>query len=678
MYKLYSITFLLLFSHSIWASPDNPGTGELWLEESQGNGKVISALLMNSKVDISVTAMTAKVTLEQTFKNQSTEWVNARYLFPLPDDAAINAMDMIIDERTIRGIIKEKEAARQAFEQAKKEGKKAALLQSHRPNMFSINAANIPPGSEIKTRLVYLQTISFKDEKFSLTVPTTFTPRYIPGKPDLGDNESRTAMGWAKPTSQVPDADKITPPQFHTDGALNDHHIDIKIALNSGIQIEDIDSPLHDLQWVENNGQILISLRNQQELMDRDFTLHWKPAPYDIPQAAVFREDMNGESYTTLMLVPPQQRSSQRLPREVIFIIDTSGSMSGVSIRQARESLSLALTKLEATDFFNIIEFDDDTHSLFQESVVANKNNIQNANGFISQLNADGGTEMMPALLAAFSQPTIENYLRQIVFITDGSVGNETDLFEIITENLGDARLFTVSIGSAPNSFFMRKSAQFGRGTVTTIRSQSEVMDKITALFSQLENPILRDIQITWPGNVETEQYPQRIPDLYLGEPLVVHSKSGVTEGTIKITGELSNEEWSRNMAFPESTNIQGQATIWANKKIEHLIDSMITGTPEEQVKPEVTSLALKHKLVSSYTSFVAIEEQPSRSEHETSTDKVMANLMPKGSTMAVSFPGTATSATLNLYIGLILLLFSLIFMFFQKRPNFLLNTKQA
>ncbi len=686
MHKLLFTLLILFCSQTAWSSPQNPGTGELWLENSENTGKVVSALLINSSIDIAVTAMTAEVTLVQTFKNQSSEWVNARYLFPLPDDAAVNAMDMTIAERTIRGIIKEKGAAKQAFEQARIEGKQAALLQSQRPNMFSITAVNIPPGAEIKTRLVYLQTIIFKDEKFSLTVPTTFTPRYIPGKVfsrkleqenNESDNTAETTYGWAQPTTQVADADQITPPQIHADATLVDHNIDIKITINAGIQIENIDSPLHETQWFDDNGQIHVSLKNQTELMDRDFTLQWSPASFDIPQAAVFREDLDGKAYTTLMLLPPQSNTTKKLPREVIFIIDTSGSMSGVSIRQARKSLNLALNKLHPGDYFNVIEFDDDTHALYPESVIATNKNIISATRFIAGLDADGGTEMLPALLTAFSQPTVENHLRQIVFITDGSVGNEAELFESIKDNLGGARLFTVSIGTAPNSFFMRKAAQFGRGTVTTIHSQSEVTEKITALFNQLENPVLRNIQIEWPESIETEQYPRRIPDLYLGEPLVVYTKSGVLEGKIKISGMLSNETWSSIVSFPESSNSKGQTTIWARKKIEYLMDSMISGTSEEQIKPEVISLALKHSLVSRYTSFVAIDTEPVRPESESADEKLVANLMSQGSTMDITFPRTATSATLSLYIGLLLLLISLLFMSIKDGvPFFILKQK--
>ena len=393
--------------------------------------------------------------------------------------------------------------------------------------------------------------------------------------------------------------------------------------------------------------------------MDRDFELQWHTVAGKSPDAAFFTEQIDGEDYVLLMVLPPhQEHTGATLPREVIFIIDTSGSMGGVSIEQAKASLQLALSRLTDKDRFNVIEFNSFHQALFNRPVSADANALQQARSFVQRLNADGGTEMAPALDEALRYPAAEGYLKQVIFITDGSVGNEAALFELIHHQLGDARLFTVGIGSAPNSYFMTKAAEFGRGTFTFIDAQTEVAEKMQLLFTKLESPVMSDIEITWP--VPVEAWPARIPDLYKGEPLLVSAKISGTwpsQGVIDVRGQQAGTTWSRKLAVANTSSDtathSGIGVRWAEQKIAALLDEKVRGRPEAEVREAVLEVALQHQLMSPYTSFVAVEETPSRPQDQTLEQAPVPNLLPQGQQAApLMYQRTATPLLLNWLLG--------------------------
>ena len=280
---------------------------------------------------------------------------------------------------------------------------------------------------------------------------------------------------------------------------------------------------------------------------------------------------------------------------------------------------------------------------------------------FVESLDADGGTEIAAALKLAFTNAAEQSRLRQIVFITDGSIANEEALLALIHQQLGNSRLFTVGIGSAPNSYFMRKAAEIGRGSFTYVGALDEVEHKMSALFTQLESPLLRNIKLQWSDDISPQMFPSVIPDLYVGEPLLLKVKMHQLKASVVISGMLNNRRWQRTINLPELGAQTGMASLWARAKIEQLMDELHTGKPEEAIKPTVLSLALKHKLVSKYTSFIAIDSEIARPEHSAAEDAAIANLMPAGSSMPAPWPNTATSATLSFYLSLPFLLLSLL-----------------
>ncbi|WP_439135809.1 VIT domain-containing protein, partial [Pseudomaricurvus sp.] len=416
------------------------------------NGEVVTAPLLDTKVTLSITGMITTTTYVQTFHNDSTDWVEARYVFPLPETAAVHGMTMRIGDRVIKGEIKEKQAAKKIYQQAKQSGKRASLVEQQRPNLFSQTVANIAPHEKIEVTLNYRQTVDYNHGRFSLRLPLTITPRYIPGKAATTEDNIHTettlaldaqGWGWANPTDQVPDAHKITPPMATAKSLKNGdirNPVSLNIDLNAGLPLAHIDSPYHDIVIQKNGARHQISLSAGRVPMDRDFVLTWQPVREKTPQAALFSEQMtSGEDkqdhYLLLMLLPPQapnssdsdsSSTSEQLPRDVRFIIDTSGSMGGTSIQQAKASLQLALSTLSAQDRFNIVEFNSSFHRYSNTPVFATAANLRRAQSFVQGLHARGGTEMHAPLNAVLSESSDAQYLKQVVFITDGSVGNES------------------------------------------------------------------------------------------------------------------------------------------------------------------------------------------------------------------------------------------------------------
>lgn len=658
-------------------SPEHVSTGTLLFKGP--NQHFSAALHHDSEAHVTIKGMLAKVVLQQRFENTSAEWVEGVYVFPLGETAAVSRMVMTVGDRRLVAQVKEKAEAQRIYQEAKRDGRRAALTEQERPNLFTQSIANIGPGEVVTIELHYHEAVSFSDNTFRWRLPTTLTPRYIPGTPLADDQQALSANGWALPTDQVPDAHRISP--FVTDslGAPGEkimNPIRIHLRLDAGLPLANIRGSYHPLR-LHKTGEIHRVVTAPELIpMDRDFEITWQTAAGKTPDAALFVEEIDGDDYALLMVLPPQQPLTQTLPREIIFIIDTSGSMGGTSLTQAKASLQLALSRLQAQDRFNIIEFNSEHQSLFGSARHAGVDELQQAKKFVQQLQAQGGTEMMGALQEALKDAAPTGFLKQVVFMTDGSVGNETELFKLIHAQLGDARLFTVGIGSAPNSYFMRKAAEFGRGTFTFVGSENELAEKMQGLFGKLESPVLSNLHIQWPSGINSEAWPQRIPDLYQGEPLMVSVKIDgklPPHADIIISGQQATQPWSRQIKVPSANNQKAQAGVavrWARSKIEALLDDQTRGRHEDEVRADVLQLALQHQLLSPYTSFVAAEEFVSRPFHAPLVEAAVPNSLPYGQTLrTVSYPQTATSAPVQLLLGM-LAFFALLWLRYCARQN--------
>ena len=648
--------------------PDDVAAGEVFLrDENNATAQYKPALHLSSDLRAEISGMIASVTLTQKFKNTSNDWVEATYVLPLPATAAVDAMQFQVGERIIRGKIKERREAKKIYMKAKAAGKKAALVVQQRPNLFTQKVANIAPGESLEVRLHFLQKVDYQQGEFVWRLPTTLTPRFIPGRANT--ELVSEGNGWAMPTNEVPDADHITPTMVPAAGAHADakNPISISVVLDAGLPLASVDSVYHEIVLRKEGEHHQVSLAAGTAAMDRDFELRWAPSKNNEPAGAIFTEEKDGEHYALVMLVPPQHaalaESKNILARELIFIIDTSGSMGGSSILQAKRSLILALERLRPNDRFNVIEFNSTHTRLFPQTMPADAQLVQRAIHFVGSLRASGGTHMAPALsdaLMQFQLSASEKHLQQLVFITDGSVGNESALFHLIEEQLGRARLFTVGIGSAPNSFFMRKAAQFGRGTFSYISDLSEVSTKMAALFTQLESPVMTQLNLIWPKGRSAETWPARLPDLYASEPLVITAKldSSPDSGEVlSLQGFGVDAPWFRDLKLSRPKNSPGVASLWARDKIAALLDRKHLGDNPAIIREEVLALALQHKLMSPYTSFVAVEEKISRPTTAALKQKSLPNLVAKGQNLIpVALPKTASSAPLSLLLSAIFL----------------------
>ena len=634
------------------------------LFKTERNQRYLQAPTLHTDVSMNVTAMIARAVVKQKFVNTTEDWVEGVYVFPLPETAAVDHMRMKIGERVIEGQIKEKQEAKRIYNQAKKQGKKTSLLEQDRPNLFTTSVANIGPGEEIVIEIEYQQAVKYDQGVFSLRFPMTLTPRYIPGSPRMVQEEviaPQQGGGWAYDTAQVPDASRITPPVALDSDRINPFNLTMDV--NAGIPLASIESPYHKIttEFVESHHA---RIRIDGEVpADRDFVLSWKPRLTEELRSAHFVETKEGQDYHLIMMMPPDELMQQHgadLPREVVYVIDTSGSMEGASIIQAKQSLLLALDQLNANDRFNVIQFNSVTSSLFPNAKYASSENLRQAKYYVNSLHADGGTEMYPALEAALNTKGEEGYVRQVIFITDGSVGNETQLFSLIKERLGKTRLFTVGIGSAPNSYFMSKSAQFGRGTFTYIGGVNEVGQKMAALFDKLESPVMTNLEVRWPEDSQVEMWPKRLPDVYRGEPLMFVARTLGSNGELNISGENSQAIWRAKFSLGQGEQGKGVSVLWAREKIKTVMDSRHEGVSEEEVKREVVKTALAHHLVSKYTSLVAVDVTPTRPAEEHLDKRLVPNQLPHGSKQFMKLnrlAQTATPGEMNFLIGLLLLL---------------------
>ncbi|WP_299076104.1 marine proteobacterial sortase target protein [uncultured Paraglaciecola sp.] len=618
--------------------------------------------VLKTKVDIKVTGIVARTKLTQTFRNAGTEWVSALYVFPLPENAAVDHLLMTIGDRKIEGVITEKDEAKKRYLQAKAEGKKVSLIAQQRPNIFSNRIANIGPGETIEVSIEYQQRIPFEQQQYSLRFPLTITPRYQP----KGTTEA----------SQIQ-------PNFSQNHSPETNNIELQVHLQAGFSVQNISSEFHPIKInpLPDGSQHIQLVKNSQA--NQDFVLNWQPELGAAPQSAHFTQLVNGDKYGLIMLLPPHKKQHSQLSqnREVIFVLDTSGSMEGDSIQQAKQALLLAIDELKPKDRFNIIEFNNYAQHIWKSPKPADLNNKQQAKHFVNSLSANGGTEMQSALQLAFAQPKgqLSTGLRQIIFITDGSVANEASLMTLINKKLGDSRLFTVGIGSAPNSYFMTEAAKMGRGTFTYIGSVEQVQQKMLGLLSKLQHPAVTDIELQlndYPlqSDPQLEFYPNIISDLYKGEPLVLSYKisgSNLADNfsNVNIKAQFQQKPWGSPLVINGETRQSGLNVLWARQKIGQLTrdkrragHAVNSSDAEQQTyKHLITETALAHHMVSQYTSLVAVDVTPTRPLALPVKEQKLLNPMPKGAlyrsaSIQGQLPQTSTTAQLRITIGLILM----------------------
>ena len=697
------------------AHPGDARSGSLLLKTDDGYA---DATRLGVDVDLTVSGPTIRARVTQIFRNPTKDWVEATYVYPLPEGGAVDTLKMVVGDRVIVGDIKERQQARAIYEQARASGRKAALTEQERPNMFTNSVANIGPGETVLVQIEYQEPVHQSGDEFSLRVPLVVGPRYNPAPVVQSVDLRADSGGWGSTTSDpVPDRGRITPETL--DPALHApvNPTNITVHLQAGFPLGEVKSPHHavKIDSIDKTTRV-IKLADGPVPADRDFELTWKAAPEKAPSVGLFREHVGDADYLLAFVTPPtvEQAEQKPLPREVIFVIDNSGSMGGTSITQAKASLIYGLSRLQPNDRFNVIQFDHTMDMLFTDSVPADALHVGRATSFVNALQAEGGTEMVPAMRAALTDYTKDdtNTLRQVVFLTDGEIGNEEQLFETINSMRGRSRIFMVGIGSAPNTYLMTRAAELGRGAFTHIGSVDQVEERMRGLFAKLENPAVTNLTAKFSDAV-ADFTPAAIPDLYRGEPLVLAAKLDKLKGSVEIKGRIGDRPWVVTLPLANVAEGKGLSKLWARRKIS---DAEIARTTR-QVSPEdadktILSLALQHQLVSRLTSLVAVDKTPSGPEGQPLKltdlplnlpagwdfakvfgDRPQLPATPKerradaGDTKAqlnaikraqpapmpgtIKLPKTATDAELKMVTGALLLTLSLTLLMFTRRRKF-------
>lgn len=590
--------------------------------------KYLPAPLLGTEVNIDVSGIIARVQVRHYYMNPTDHWIEGIYVFPLADKSAVDTLSMQIGKSTIKGVIKERGQARRIYKKAKSKGQRAALLESQRPNIFRTSVANIGPKDEIIIEIAYQETLTVKNGQFRLRFPMVVGPRYTPKRAliaqlsEILNGVEKTISGEEQLSSPV-----LRPGQ----GSINP--VKLTVRIESKLPIRDVKSHYHPVTISKpETGPISVKLQDGPVPANRDFELTWSP---DLSRAAgsIFTEDWRGEKYGLIMVTPPSGKSFQdsNRKREIIFIIDTSGSMAGTSIQQAKASLRYALSKLGRQDHFNIIQFNSTASALFKRAMPADERSLLVAQAYINVLEAEGGTEMLPAIKLALDGRQDRTRLRQVVFITDGGVSNEAQLFQEIATRLGDTRFFTVGIGSAPNQHFMRRAAKYGRGTFTFIGNLDQAESRMNELLQKLSRPVVTHLSIRPKGKGFVEAYPKMIPDLFIGEPVVVAFRYYDGLKTLEVRGNGPNGQWIEDLSLENALEGKGIPRLWAREKIDDLESIVYWGISSDEVRKEASDVALKYELVTRYTSLVAVDETPARGEGEKLVSKNMPTNLPFG-----------------------------------------------
>jgi Ca-activated chloride channel family protein len=652
--------------------------GGLVLRSIGGVAKDVPAMRLGTDIVADVDGQTARVTVTQAFRNTSDQWMEATYLYPLPDNGAVDTLKMVVGDRIFEGRIKPKEEAREIYEEAKANGQKAGLVEQHRPNMFRNSIANVGPGETVLVQIEFQAPIQQVAGDYSLRMPLVVGPRYIAGSAKDGGSLSRAALlaGASDIVAPTADPDMVA----RAGGGLNP--VSITVNLDPGFTADTISSPYHAVNVAGEGPTRTITLADGAVPANRDFELRWSAAG-EAPSLGLFREKHGELDYVMATITPPSaERTGAVPPREMIFVIDNSGSMAGESMPAARRSLLYALETLRPQDRFNIIRFDDTMTQLFPDAVAASGRNIEQAKSFTHSLEAEGGTEMLPALEAALDDKSVDGRVRQVVFLTDGSLSNEAEMMEEISRNRGQSRVFMVGIGSAPNTFLMRRMAEAGRGTFTHVGYGDEAESQMQRLLDRLARPVATDLTATVNGG-NIDFAPRDLPDLYAGEPLVLLGRTRHLQGTLTVSGLIEGRRWSQTIDLSQGSQSDVVAKLWAYRRIAEVEAERWSGeTSYERADESIEELGMAFHLVTSRTSLIAVDDTPSRPEGAMLTREELPLLLPAGwdfdhlfgvqfanrdrdlpmremekQRQQLELPETSTGYVLTLGLGLLLLL---------------------
>jgi Ca-activated chloride channel family protein len=566
--------------------------------------------LKHTDVKAEISGFLSRVVVTQDFENPFKEKIEAVYVFPLPQNAAVDNMSMLVGDRVVRGKILPREQAQAVYEAAKTSGQVASLLDQERPNIFTQSVANILPGEKVKITISYVETLKYENGAYEFVFPMVVAPRYVPG------DSTGAGAGFAPDTTQVPDGSRITPRPAPR-GMRAGHDISLDITLDAGLAIENVASKTHDVSIERADvARAHVRLKDQATIPNKDFILRYDVSGKSI-QDGLLTHRLSKGGFFTMILQPPERVTVEDItPKELIFVLDTSGSMSGFPIEKAKETMKLALDNLYPADTFNLITFSGDTHILFEQPVAATPDNLQKAQAFLTSRSGGGGTEMMTAIKAALDPSDKQDHVRIVCFMTDGLVGNDMAIIDEVKKH-SNARVFAFGIGGSVNRFLLDKVTEYGRGEVEYVGLNDDGSAAAKRFYERVRNPLLTDISVEWNGLPVADVYPQRIPDLFSAKPVILTGRylNGAA-GTIRLKGKMSGNDFVRDIPvqFPDNeARHDVLAALWARQRIDDLMGQDYGGLQRSEMKPElketITQLGLEYRLMTQFTSFVAVEE---------------------------------------------------------------------
>ena len=607
-------------------NPDIPGCGAL-MAKLPDEPKQVPVPLKHTAVEGTVDGYIASVEVKQQFHNPYDSKIEAVYVFPLPQNAAVNEFVMTVGERKIRGIIREREKAEKIYAAARAQGHVAALMTQERPNIFTQKVANIEPGKQIDISVRYFNTLQYDDGAYEFVFPMVVGPRFNP--PATSDGVAAVPRGRTGAGGQKTEVQYLAPDE------RSGHDISLSLNINAGTDIEDIRCVNHAVS-VEDicESQKSVTLSPRDSIPNKDFVLRYKVAGDQIKTALLTHSDDNGQ-YFTMMLYPPADLTNvQRSPMEMVFVLDCSGSMRGKPIQQAKAAVSHALQSLTPRDTFQIIRFSNNASQLGTEPVLATPENIDRGLKYLTSLNGSGGTHMIEGIRAALDFPHDEGRFRLVSFMTDGFIGNEQQILGTIYQKLGASRIFSFGVGSSPNRFLMDRMAILGRGAVAYLSLNDDAVQIMDRFNRRISHPAMTDLSIDWGDMQVADVYPQRIPDLIVGRPIVITGRYRGEPSTVTVNGRVDMEASSFAVSLDEDDAAKehaGIAAVWARLKIKDLMnDAAASPEAAEEIRTTITDTALNYNLMSSYTAFVAVDSL-SKTEGDFGTTVVSPVPVPEG-----------------------------------------------
>lgn len=570
--------------------------------------------LEHTAVEAEIAGFVTRVRVTQTFANPFEDPIEAVYTFPLSSDGAVGAMTIRAGDRTIRGDVKKREEARAMYEDAKQSGKLAALLDEERPNVFTQQVANLMPGEKVEVEIEYVESLDYTDGRFEFAFPMVVGPRFVPGTPT-----GQQGTGWAPDTDRVPDASRVTPP-VAPQGVRAGHDVSLTVKLAAGLPIADLKSRLHeiDVETLDDTRRI-VRLKNQKEIPNRDFVLQWTVAGEELASSVLVHRTDDEAGYVTFLLVPPERVSAEdAAPREIVFVVDRSGSQRGRPLAHAKAAILHAIDQLGPNDTFQVVSFSNHVEKLFPRPRAVTDATRREARSYVEALQANGGTMMAEAVREVCAQPAPENRLRIVSFMTDGYVGNDHEVIELVKKLRGNSRWFPFGTGNSTNRYLLDHMAREGGGEVEYVLLDSDPEDVARRFYERIATPVLTDVRIDFEGLAVRDLAPHRFPDLWAHKPLIVHARyDAAAAGRVVLRGFRRGEPWEQalEVELPVASEANAPiASMWARARVDELLARDLRGLQlgqfNETYEAEVVKIALAHDLLTPFTSFIAVEEK--------------------------------------------------------------------